>query len=162
MSSTSRSSRVAPAEAASALEDHLGYWLRIVSNHVSHAFKVRVESLGVTVAEWVVLRKLYEREGVRPSDLSDGLGLTRGAVSKLLDRLAGKGLVRVRADAGDGRAQVVTLSASGRGLVPRLAALADENDAAAFGHLSEPERAALRATLRGVVARLGLSAAPVE
>jgi hypothetical protein len=40
----------------SQLEAHLGYWLRAVSNHVSHAFKMKVETHGVTVAEWVVLR----------------------------------------------------------------------------------------------------------
>ena len=43
-----------PAQAGvSALDAHLGYWLRAVSNHVSHAFKTKVERHGVTVAEWV-------------------------------------------------------------------------------------------------------------
>jgi hypothetical protein len=81
-----------PRAEPSGLEDHLGYWLRVVSNRVSHAFKVKVEQRGVTVAEWVVLRALYERDGVKPSELASKLGLTRGAISKLVDRLAAKGL----------------------------------------------------------------------
>ena len=40
-----KSARVSP------LESHLGYWLRVVSNHVSHGFKSKVEAHGVTVAE---------------------------------------------------------------------------------------------------------------
>ncbi|MEI9903207.1 MAG: hypothetical protein WDN06_03970 [Asticcacaulis sp.] len=42
------------------LEAHLGYWMRFVSNHVSQAFARKVEAHGVTVAEWVVLRELFE------------------------------------------------------------------------------------------------------
>jgi DNA-binding MarR family transcriptional regulator len=74
----------------SELEAHLGYWLRAVSNHVSHAFKTKVERRGATVAEWVVLRALFDADGVKPSELAAKLGLTRGAISKLVDRLVAK------------------------------------------------------------------------
>lgn len=167
MSSTSPAepARDEPAAApvpVSRLEDHLGYWLRFVSNHVSLAFRERVEGHGVTVAEWVVLRALFGDEDTRPSHLSQKLGLTRGAVSKLMDRLAAKGLIAVRADPLDGRGLIVRLTDAGRGLVPTLAAEADRNDAEAFGHLSADERERLRQTLQGVVARLGLEGAPVD
>jgi len=155
--------RTASSQAdVSELEAHLGYWLRAVSNHVSHAFKVKVERHGVTVAEWVVLRALFVRDGVKPSELATTLGLTRGAISKLVDRLAAKDLVSVRSDVRDGRAQLVTLKVSGRRLVPTLAALADKNDAEAFGHLEPEHRASLLATLKSLVEHLGLRGAPVD
>jgi DNA-binding MarR family transcriptional regulator len=154
--------RSSPQADVSELEAHLGYWLRAVSNHVSHAFKVKVEQHGVTVAEWVVLRALFVRDGVKPSELATTLGLTRGAISKLVDRLAAKELVSVRSDVHDGRAQLVTLRASGRRLVPTLAALADANDAEAFGHLEPAQRASLLATLKSIVEHLGLRGAPVD
>jgi DNA-binding MarR family transcriptional regulator len=172
MSSTSRSRSRPPGDApggaepgaasVSALDAHLGYWLRAVSNQVSHAFKVKVEGHGVTVAEWVVLRALLDVEGAKPSDLAATLGLTRGAISKLVDRLVAKALVSVRGDARDGRAQLVTLRAAGRRLVPKLAALADENDAEAFGHLDPEAREALLSTLKAIAARLGLQGAPID
>ncbi len=146
----------------SGLEAHLGYWLRAVSNHVSHAFKVKVEAHGVTVAEWVVLRALYDADGVKPSELATTLGLTRGAISKLVDRLMTKELVSVRSDVRDGRAQLITLRASGRRLVPKLAALADENDAEVFGHLEQDQRTSLRETLKTIAERLELRGAPVD
>ena len=77
-----------PAELSS-IESHLGYWLRYVSNHVSHAFALKLAGAGITVAEWVVLRELYDSESA-PSALADRLGLTRGAISKLADRLIAK------------------------------------------------------------------------
>jgi DNA-binding MarR family transcriptional regulator len=144
------------------LEAHLGYWLRAVSNHVSHAFKMKVETHGVTVAEWVVLRALFDGDGIKPSDLASKIGLTRGAISKLVDRLVAKDLVSVRSDVQDGRAQILVLRASGRRLVPKLAALADENDAEAFGHLDPEQRAFLLTTLKGLATRLGVRGAPVD
>ena len=154
--------RAADSVEVSSLETHLGYWLRIVSNHVSQAFKAKVEQQGVTVAEWVVLRALFDKDGIKPSELSARLGLTRGAVSKLIDRLLAKDLVSVRSDARDGRAQVILLRASGRRLVPKLAALADENDAQAFGHLEQSQRQALLAALEELVDHLGIQGAPLE
>ena len=55
----------------STLEDHAGYWLRYVSNHVSHAFARKVEAQGVTVAEWVLLREMFNTGAANPSQLAD-------------------------------------------------------------------------------------------
>src|SRR5208337_2712879 len=88
------------------LEAHLGYWLRFVSNHVSHAFSLKLATREVTVAEWVVLRELYDRDAMAPSELATRLGMTRGAISKLADRLVAKSLLtRTSNDAGDRRFQ---------------------------------------------------------
>ena len=63
----------------SSLELHLGYWLRYVSNHVSHAFALKLAAAEVTAAEWVVLRELYDFSESAPSALAERLGMTRGA-----------------------------------------------------------------------------------
>lgn len=153
---------MARAAAVSALEDHLGYWLRFVSNHVSHAFGASLEARGVTAAEWVVLRELYGEAAAAPSAIAARLGLTRGAVSKLVDRLEGKGLVARTAGAGDRRYQSLALTPAGRALVPKLAALADANDAAFFGHLKPAERAAIESAMKAIVHRHGFRTVPTE
>jgi DNA-binding MarR family transcriptional regulator len=146
----------------SPLDAHAGYWLRWVSNHVSHAFKLKVETHGVTVAEWVLLRQLLDLGEVHPSEVAERLGMTRGAISKLVDRLAIKGYVVRASAAGDRRYQTVKLAASGRRLVPLLAALADQNDAEFFGHLSAEQISALISTLKEIVARSQLKGVPVD
>ena len=145
----------------SPLETHLGYWLRYVSNQVSHAFSLKVQARGVTVAEWVVMRDLYDADA-RPSELAERLGMTRGAISKLADRLAGKGLMTREAEDSDGRSQLLALTARGRALVPDLAALADQNDDEFFGHLDSSARGTIEATMKEILRRRGLKAAPVE
>ena len=144
------------------LTAHLGYWLRYVSNHVSQGFARKVETHGVTVAEWVVMRELLDMEDAAPSHLAAKLNMTRGAITKLADRLIAKSLVTRKADPADGRAQTLALTAKARRLVPELAALADRNDAEFFDHLTARDRAALLRILRGIVEKRGLKSLPVD
>lgn len=153
----------APARASvSALDAHIGYWLRAVSNHVSHAFQEKVERLGVTVAEWVVLRACFDRGTLMPRELAFELGLSRGTISKLVDRLEKKGLVKCAANTVDGRSQLVSISRPGRLLVPKLARLADKNDAEAFQFLDERRRAQLLNLLRTVAREHRINGAPLD
>lgn len=144
----------------SSLEDHLGYWLRFVSNHVSHAFQAKVESLGVTVAEWVTLRELFDLVEGPPSVLAERLGMTRGTISKLVDRLIAKGLVERGPESADRRYRSARITAAGKKLVPCLARLADANDAEFFGHLDPQSRRQLRETLREIIRRHGMKDVP--
>lgn len=144
------------------LTSHLGYWLRRVSNSVSGAFARKVEARGVMVAEWVMLRELYTDPSLGPSQLAEMLGMTRGGVSKLVDRLVDKGLLTRSASVDDKRAQILSLTEAGRALVPELAALADLNDAEFFDHLSSDDRAAMERILKGIVERRDLRVVPTE
>jgi len=147
---------------ASALTQHLGYWLRFVSNHVSHAFAAKVAAKGVTVAEWVVMRALYDVEARRPSHVASDLGMTRGAITKLVDRLIEKRLVARRASREDGRAQSISLTPRGARLVPDLARLADENDDEFFGRLPPADRQGLQRLLERLVEDAKMISVPLE
>ena len=145
----------------SALEDHLGYWLRLVSNHVSGAFAGKLAARDISVAEWVVLRELYDA-AQSPSLLAQKMGLTRGAITKLADRLIARKLVARMASPSDGRAQILSLTGQGRALVPQLATLADRNDAEFFAGLTISDRAALKALLLKIVKARDLRGIPTE
>ncbi len=144
------------------LTDHLGFWLRYVSNHVSQRFAERLAGTGVTVAEWVVLRQMYDSDVTAPSAIASATGLTRGAISKLIERLREKDLVTRTESTGDRRFQDVRLTRTGRKLVPQLAALADQNDDEFFSALAAAERRQLRTTLEQLVAAHGLQRIPME
>ena len=90
------------------------------------------------------------------------MGLTRGAVTKLADRLIAKGLIGREASASDGRAQTLELTTTGAGFVPELAALADQNEAECFAHLAADDRQTLERILRLTVAHLGIHDTPIE
>jgi DNA-binding MarR family transcriptional regulator len=150
-------------EVVSDLKSHTGFWLRFVSNHVSHTFAARLLKSGVTVAEWVILREMYDGElGMAPSLLAEATGLSRGAVSKLVDRLFHKKLLTRTDRSDDRRFQKIALTDAARELVPKLASIADANDAEFFAALTKGERAALLATLKKLVKANGLTRIPTE
>lgn len=146
----------------SELESHLGFWLRFVSNHVSGEFQKRVEASGVSVSEWVALRRLFRPGGASPAELIAALGMTKGAISKIVSHLQERGLVERALVSDDRRAQQVVLTTAGTTLVPKLAALADQNDEAFFGHLSRRQRDQLRHVMQDIVRRNQLVTVPVK
>src|SRR5271154_2451526 len=57
--------------------DHVGFWLRVLSNGVSRTFEKSLDNYGVTVAQWVVLRALYGQESSL-NQLSESIGIDQG------------------------------------------------------------------------------------
>ena len=144
------------------LTAHIGFWLRMVSNHVSQAFAAKLAAKEVTVAEWSLMRALYDKDPTPPSRLADEMGMSRGAITKLADRLIAKSLIMREASADDGRAQTLALTDRGSALVPDLAALADRNDAEFFECLTKGERETLARLLKSLAQRGHMTAIPIE
>ncbi len=96
------------------------------------------------------------------SAIANATGMTRGAISKIVDRLQERGLAERKPLPQDGRAQILKLTAKGTRLVPVLAALADKNDAEFFDHLTAKERETMTRILKDIVARRAIKAVPVD
>jgi DNA-binding MarR family transcriptional regulator len=122
----------------------------------------KVEAKGVTVAEWVVMREMLQTGPINPSQLAERLGMTRGAISKLVERLCRKKFVQRTAAGRDRRYQSVTLTSVGMALVPKLARLADDNDREFFSHLTTEQQHDLVRVLKDIVYRHGWKDAPVN
>jgi DNA-binding MarR family transcriptional regulator len=131
----------------SALEAHLGFWMRRVSNSVSDSFVRSLRDQQASAAEWVLLRELYDRGEATPKEMTESLGMTRGAVSKIVDKLEAKGWISIKGTPLDGRVQVLSLTRKGRRVVPIMARIADQNDERFFRCLTTQERNGLKKLL---------------
>jgi DNA-binding MarR family transcriptional regulator len=137
----------------SGLRDHIGYWLRRLSDAVHTSFERRIAARGVTVAQWNVLVTVYHGEGRTTAEVARFVDIDAGAVSRLVDRLVGKGLMERSPDPASRRRVTLSLTPEGRALVPDLIRIADENDAEFFAGLAPAEKAALMAVLRRLTPR---------
>jgi DNA-binding MarR family transcriptional regulator len=96
---------------------------RLLRNYIDHRAKGR----GTTRAQWIVLFRLRDQEGLSQVDLADVLELQPISLVRLLDRLVEHGLLERRHDPKDRRANRLFLTAAGRQLVDDLDSLRDEN-----------------------------------
>ncbi len=108
------------------------------------------------------MRAMYDADYINPSEIAARIGMTRGAISKIVERLAQDGFVVRREREGDRRYQAIALTTRGRRLVPILAKLADENDAACFAPLTSLERTSLLFSLKKLVSAHNLNEVPTE
>jgi MarR family transcriptional regulator for hemolysin len=94
---------------------------RLLRNFIDHRAKGR----GTTRAQWIVLFRLRDQEGLSQVDLADVLELQPISLVRLLDRLVEHGLVERRQDPKDRRANRLFLTSAGRNLVDDLDSLRD-------------------------------------
>jgi DNA-binding MarR family transcriptional regulator len=94
---------------------------RLLRNYIDQRAKGR----GTTRAQWIVLFRLREQEGLSQVDLADVLELQPISLVRLLDRLVEHGLLERRHDPRDRRANRLFLTAAGRQLVDDLDSLRD-------------------------------------
>src|SRR6202162_361289 len=92
---------------------------RLLRNYIDHRAKDR----GTTRAQWIVLFRLRQQEGLSQVDLADMLELQPISLVRLLDRLVEHGLLERRPDPRDRRANRLFLTRTGRPLVGDLDSL---------------------------------------
>jgi DNA-binding MarR family transcriptional regulator len=130
---------------------------RLLRNYIDH----RAKSRGTTRAQWIVLYRLRQQEGLSQVDLADVLELQPISLVRLLDRLVEHDLLERRHDPKDRRANRLFLTASGRQLVDDLDSL---SDSIAVEVLQDAPAVAIETsleTLRAVKERIkGLSEPP--
>ena len=123
---------------------------RLLRNYIDHRAKAR----GTTRAQWIVLFRLREQEGLSQVDLADVLELQPISLVRLLDRLVEHGLLERRADPRDRRANRLFLTRSGRRLVDDLDSLRDAIAGDVLRDVSDKHVESGLATLRAVKDRI--------
>jgi MarR family transcriptional regulator for hemolysin len=117
---------------------------RLLRNYIDNRAKMR----GTTRAQWIVLFRLRQQEGLSQVDLADVLELQPISLVRLLDRLVEHGLLERRPDPRDRRANKLFLTKAGRRLVNDLDSL---RDAIATDVLRDVPADAIRASLDTLV-----------
>jgi DNA-binding MarR family transcriptional regulator len=129
-------------------ERHIGYWMRRVSAHVQGASARALQTRHTSIAEWVMLCLVLEQPGITPAELAESLTMTRGAVSKIIDKLEAKNWVARSEKPGDGRVSLLSLTQRGTQIIPQLGEILDQHERMIFDSLEVDEKAALRRLLK--------------
>jgi DNA-binding MarR family transcriptional regulator len=121
----------------------LGFLVADISRMMRRAFQARLEGTPITYAQARALVHLARQQGIRQVDLADQLEVQPITLARLVDQLAGAGLVERRPDPLDRRAHRLHLT---QAATPQLAAIMDVVAAVraeAIGDMDEAQAARL-------------------
>ncbi|WP_067474335.1 MarR family winged helix-turn-helix transcriptional regulator [Actinomadura hibisca] len=134
-----------PGEMAAAVEEFNGFYIRLSS----------VQRLSFTTLS--VLHTLARRSPLRLGELTATEQVTQSAITQMVTRLEGDGLVERRPDPRDGRAVLVHITPAGAEIVAARRADRIARLAPVLDRLSAEERSAIAAALPALrrIAELG-------
>ncbi|KIX12462.1 MarR family winged helix-turn-helix transcriptional regulator [Dethiosulfatarculus sandiegensis] len=121
------------------LSQRTGHLISLVAGLTQVNFDRRLKPYGVTRSQWIIMAAITEEGAETAADITKIMTLDATAVTRLVDRLEAKGLVRRIQDKADRRVNRLELTEEGQDLYPVLRDEADKTHDQFFGFLAETE-----------------------
>jgi DNA-binding MarR family transcriptional regulator len=129
-------------------EESVGYLMRRVVTGIAQQVDRQLEAVGLTNAQWMPLLRLHLGLSTTVAELARGCQVDAGAMTRMLDRLEAKGLVRRHRSTADRRIVNIALTAEGVKAARKIPAALCEVQNAHLAGVTHAEWDALKATLR--------------
>jgi len=117
----------------------IGRQLNFTTGRMNALCQQVLEPHSLTLPQWVILSCLWRDGELTVGALSELIGTGVPATSRLIDRMADRGLINRRRDDGDGRIAIVSVTDKGRAL-DHLASFYKTINARLFADFSADER----------------------
>ena len=140
----------APTHASHRPRLTLGFMLSDVARLMRRNFNRRVQALGLTQAQWMLLARIARHEGSRQAQLAEILEMQPISVARLIDRMEASGWVERRKDPTDRRAVNLYLTKKAEPILDELWDRADETQTIALAGLSTTARSELTKALETI------------
>ncbi len=110
------------AESITSIHQSVGYWASLLSRSMETEFSRRLAPHGLTRMSYATLGAIVFDKKTTPSAISDFLGLDRGAVTRLLDKLEAQSLIVRDRSKNDRRSVSLEVTPTGENLVRSMLA----------------------------------------
>ncbi len=135
-------------------DEHIGLLIGAVRQRIKQAVGSCVRSYELTSQQFWMLVAIYEHPGYSLGELAAHVRMDKPTASRVVFTLMNRKLVAVRGDAADRRRACLHLKPAGAAIAKDLHGLAATVRAAVVEGLSAAEQAALRASLRKIIANM--------
>lgn len=143
-----------PSAIAMLSTGELGFSISGVRNAIWTSIEKELEPLDITAAQFVVFNSIAMGKGRTIGEFCRVLGYDSGAMTRLLDRIEKKGLIRRVANPDDRRSYLVELTAESAALVPQARRRVQKALARLLDGFDEQEAVALKASLEKILANV--------
>ena len=108
------------------LDNQLCFRLYTASRLITQAYHPFLSEMGLTYPQYLVMMVLWEKDGQPVNDIAKRLYLETNTVTPLLKRMEAEGYVRRVKGKEDARQMIISLTAKGRALEQRAAAVPEQ------------------------------------
>lgn len=134
------------------LDNQLCFALYAANRVMTKTYRERLDAIGITYPQYLVLLTLWERDGLTISEIGNALLLDSGTITPLVKRLESMGIIRRERVSDDERKVSVFLEDKGRTLIEQ--ALKARLHVATRLGMTEDEISELRGDLMKLINRL--------
>ncbi|WP_336765924.1 MarR family winged helix-turn-helix transcriptional regulator [Paenibacillus sp. USHLN196] len=120
-------------------EEAIGFAMTKTLRNMNVLFNHEFKQYGITSEQWILLKSLEEKDGISIKDLTHSVEKDQANVTRILDLLARKGLVKRCNNPNDKRSSLVFLTGEGSQLTKHLIPLDEKVQEFALEGLSEEE-----------------------
>ena len=133
----------------------LGYWVGSLGSALRKGLERKLSPFGISTAQWAILEVCSRGEANTPSGLARVIPIDTAAISRHLDKLKARGLVRRRRDSRDHRSIRVELTDDGRALVPELLPYVQANNDEFLSRVTKEEQEQVTNIIQRMLGRAG-------
>jgi DNA-binding MarR family transcriptional regulator len=143
-----------PSPRAFDIRDSLGYLVSHVRQEWIAALEGTLKPLDLTAAQYIVIVNVGSTRAETPVDLCRVMQYDTGAMTRLIDRIEAKGLIRRAAHGADRRCVSLELTPAGHELYPRLVQIVMDMNKRALKGFTRAEAATLETLLKRVASNV--------
>lgn len=130
-----------------------GWQIQRLAGALNRDMVARLGAYGLKLEHFVLLMALAEKDDLTQTELGGSVALANYTISRALDVLEDKGLVKRKPDATSRRAHRVFLTEAGRALMPALFSVVDAVNGQFLAPLNDDDRTRFLALLGKLMAR---------
>jgi DNA-binding MarR family transcriptional regulator len=134
------------------LDDSIGYLINRTGLHIKHVLlhTLRVNGLDVTPEQFAILMRLWHSGGLYQRQIADSLLKDKPNITRILDVLEKRQLVKRISDENDRRKFKIFLTEEGEKLVDKMFPIMDEIQAKVQSNLTDGEAETLKMILNKI------------
>jgi DNA-binding MarR family transcriptional regulator len=134
--------------------DTLGFILCHADLKMKNNLLRKIKSFDITTEQWMIMNRLFEEGGISQKELSERTLKDQGSLTRTLDRMEKKGLVKRQVSPNDRRSFLIYLTDAGQTVRDQIVPIAVECIEEAVKGFTEEEVGILTTLLRRVIYNL--------
>ncbi|NLI92842.1 MAG: MarR family transcriptional regulator [Peptococcaceae bacterium] len=131
-------------------EDSLGFLIGRTNAKLKSNLNNAIKPYHVTVEQWAILNRLWEEDGISQKALSEKSLKDQPTITRILDKLEKRGLLKREIDIEDRRAFLINLTPEGWDLKRPLNEIARKTMISSFKNISPEEQELLKKLLNKI------------